>query len=71
MRAWVRGSVGACVRACVCVRARTRVCVCVCSAFFKFIFYNTLCKLFWSDYALHVHRISYLGQHVSCERSGR
>ena len=42
-----------CPIVCVCV------CVCVCRAFL--CVYNTLCKLFWYDYALHVYRISYLG----------
>ena len=32
--------------------------------------YNTLCRLFWWDCALHVYRISYLGQYVSCEHPG-
>ena len=67
---------------CVCVCARARACVHVFVVrfyyyyfiFIYFYFYflnNTLCKLFWYDYALHAYRISYLGQYVSCEHSGR
>ena len=50
----------ACVRVCVCVC----VCVFVVVVVVAFLFvclYNTLCKLFWYDYALRVYRISYLG----------
>ena len=55
-----------CVRVCVCVGggggARARVRVFVVRFCFSFVcFYNTLCRLFWYDYALHVYRIPYLG----------
>ena len=37
-----------------------------------FVFpYGALCGLFWWDCALCEYRIAYLGQYVSCERSGR